>query len=75
MINLERNNEALFKIAAKLRILRLKAGLRQKTVTDDLGLNIGQIETAKKNVTLTTLERFCSYYGLTLDEFFSDIDL
>lgn len=75
MINLERNNEALFKIAAKLRILRLKAGLRQKTVTDDLGLNIGQIETAKKNVTLTTLERLCSYYGLTLDEFFSDIDL
>lgn len=75
MINLERNEEALQKIAAKLRLLRRKAGLLQKTVSKETGLNMGHIEGAKQNITLTTLERLCSYYDLTLDEFFKDIDI
>lgn len=75
MINLERNNDALQKIAAKLRLLRRKAGLLQKSVSAETGLNMGHIEGARKNITLTTLQRLCDYYGLTLKEFFSDIDL
>lgn len=75
MINLERNNEALIMIAAKFRILRRKAGLAQKTVVKDTGLNIGNIEAARSNINITTLERLCRYYGLTLEEFFEDIDL
>lgn len=75
MINLERNIEALEKIAAKLRLLRRKAGLQQKTVSDETGLNIGHFETARKNITLSSLERLCDYYGITLKEFFKDIDL
>lgn len=75
MINLERNNDALQKIAAKLRLLRRKAGLLQKSVSAETGLNMGHIEGAQKNITLTTLQRLCDYYGLTLKEFFKDIDL
>lgn len=75
MINLERNNEALLKIAAKFRILRRKKGLAQKAVSKDTGLNIGNIEAARLNMNITTLERLCRYYGLTLEEFFDDIDL
>lgn len=75
MINLERNNEALYKIAAKFRILRRKAGLDQKTVSKAVGYNIGEIETARINITINSLERLCTYYGVTLDEFFEDIDL
>lgn len=57
MLDLERNNEILQKIAAKLRLLRRKAGLLQKTVSAETGLNMGHLEGARKNVTLTTLER------------------
>ena len=75
MLDLERNNEILQKIAAKLRLLRRKAGLLQKTVSAETGLNMGRVEGARKNVTLTTLERLCEYYYITLDEFFKDIDI
>ena len=68
MLDLERNNEILQKIAAKLRLLRRKAGLLQKTVSAETGLNMGHLEGARKNVTLTTLERWCEYYNITLDE-------
>ena len=75
MINLERNEDALYKIAAKLRLLRRKAELKQITVTKDTGLNISNIEAAKKNINITSLELLCRYYGVTLDEFFDDMDL
>ena len=51
MLDLERNNEILQKIAAKLRLLRRKAGLLQKTVSAETGLNMGHLEGARKNVT------------------------
>lgn len=47
----------------------------QKTVSAETGLNMGHLEGARKNVTLTTLERLCEYYNITLDEFFKDIDI
>ncbi len=75
MINLERNNDVLLKIAAKFRILRRKAGLAQKAVAKDTGLNIGNIEAARSNINITSLELLCRYYGVTLDEFFDDMDL
>lgn len=75
MINLERNEDALRKIAAKLRILRRNAELKQKEVSKETGLNIGNIEAAKINPNITSLEVLCRYYGLTLEEFFDDIDL
>lgn len=75
MINLERNEDALRKIAAKFRLLRRKAELKQKDVAKETGLNIGNIEAARINLNLTSLEVLCRYYGLTLEEFFDDIDL
>ena len=47
MLDLERNNEILQKIAAKLRLLRRKAGLLQKTVSAETGLNMGHLEGAR----------------------------
>lgn len=75
MIEQERLNEVLLKIGAKFRILRRKTGLDQKSVAKATGLNIGNIEAARSNINITTLERLSKYYGLTLDEFFDDIDL
>ena len=68
-------NDALLKIGAMFRILRRKAGLTQRAVSKDTGFNIGHIEAGKKNINITTLEYLCNYYGLTLKEFFDDINL
>lgn len=75
MLEPQQTDEILLKIAAKLRLLRRKAGLLQKTVSAETGLNMGHLEGARRNVTLTTLERICAYYGITLDEFFKDIEI
>lgn len=47
----------------------------RKQYRAETGLNMGHLEGARKNVTLTTLERLCEYYNITLDEFFKDIDI
>lgn len=75
MKNSERSSEALKKIAAKLRILRRDAGLGQKEVSAATGLNIGRLEAGSRNITLSTLNRLCEYYGTTIKEFFRDVDL
>lgn len=75
MINQERLNYALLKIAAKFRILRRKSGKTQREVTKETGQNIGKIEAGKLNINISTLQLLCKYYGLTLEEFFDDIGL
>lgn len=70
----ERNNEVLLKIGAKFRILRRKTGATQQEVAKATGLNIGNIEAARSNMNVTTLEWLCAYYGLTLEAFFDDIE-
>lgn len=75
MLNEKRLNDALLLIGSKFRILRRKTGFTQKKVTQDTGLNIGNIEAARTNINITTIERLCDYYGVTINEFFEDIDL
>ncbi len=67
-----RNNEALCKIAAKLKTLRKPTGKLQKEITQETGMNIGDFESAATNLSVSTLERLCCYYGLTLAEFFDE---
>ena len=75
MISQERLDNALLKIAFKLRILRRKLGQTQREVSKATGQNIGNIEAGKLNIIISTLDLLCKYYGLTLVEFFDDIDL
>lgn len=75
MISQERLDNALLKIAFKLRILRRKLGQTQREVSKATGQNIGNIEAGKLNINISTLDLLCKYYGLTLVEFFDDIDL
>lgn len=75
MISQERLDNALLKIAFKLRILRRKLGQTQREASKATGQNIGNIEAGKLNINISTLDLLCKYYGLTLVEFFDDIDL
>lgn len=63
------------KIAARLKELRKNAGKTQAMAAADMGLTIGSIEAARKDITLSSLEKLCSYYGVTLAEFFEEMEL
>jgi transcriptional regulator with XRE-family HTH domain len=61
----------LKEIARQLRQLREKHNLSQEDVYNDTGINISRIESAKANISVSTLDALCKYYDLTLKEFFS----
>lgn len=63
------------KIARRLKELRKKAGILQVTAAKEMGLNIGSIEAARKDISISSLEKFCRYYGVTLEEFFEGLEL
>lgn len=56
-------------IAGRLKELRIAKGVSQETVYEDTGIHIGKIETARYNITVSTLSRLCNYYGITLKSF------
>ena len=57
-------------IAGRLKELRAKKGVSQEIVYEDTGVHIDKIETARYNITVSTLSKLCNYYGITLKEFF-----
>lgn len=63
------------KIAARLKELRKNAGILQPKAAQDMGLNIGSIEAANKDISISSLEKLCRYYGVTLEEFFEGLEL
>lgn len=68
-----RDTVLLQAIAGRLKELRAARGKSQEVVYEDTGVHIGKIETAKYNLTVSTLSRLCTYYGITLKEFFDGI--
>ena len=65
-----RDTMLLEAIASRLKALRVAKGVSQETVYEDTGIHIGKIETARYNITVSTLSKLCNYYGITLKEFF-----
>lgn len=59
-------------IAKKVKALREKdkRGLTQEAFYNDTGIHIGRIESGASNISVSTLEAVCRYFGLTLEQFF-----
>lgn len=66
-----KSDDLLRKIALKTKELREKKGVTQEDFYNDTGIHIGRIETLKRNVSVTTVEEICQYFGISLGEFFS----
>lgn len=72
---LQRRDDAMLQaIAARLKELRARTGLKQIEVAKQTGQNIGRMEAAKSNLTISSLEKICLFYGVSLEEFFDDIE-
>lgn len=65
-----RDEVLLEKIALRLKALREKKGVSQETVYHETEIHIARIEAVKVNITVSTLSKLCSYFDITLSEFF-----
>lgn len=70
-----KNTKLLKNIALRIKELREQKGITQEDFYNDTGINIGRIERAINNVSITTLAKICNYFDITLKEFFKkDMD-
>lgn len=70
-----RNDEDLRKIIERLKALRREAGVTQREMREQTGLHVSEIEAGRKNISITSLDRICLYFHLTLEEFFEGLEL
>jgi transcriptional regulator with XRE-family HTH domain len=69
-----RDNKLLQKIAIVIKELRDEKGVSQEEVYNDINIHIGRIETAKANLTVSTLAALCKYFKITLSDFHKKIE-
>ena len=65
----------LRQIMDRLRGLRKTRGLTQDAVFEDTSVDIKYYESRLTNLSITTIAILCSYYEVTLEEFFKGINL
>lgn len=68
-----RNQELLLKIALRIKQLRELKGISQEIMYMDTQIHVARIETAKVNISVSTLDAICRYFGITLSEFFQSL--
>lgn len=72
----QRRDDAMLQaIAAKLKELRAKTGMTQLAVAKKTGQNIGRMEAARSNMTISSLEKTCQFYEISLEDFFDRIEI
>jgi transcriptional regulator with XRE-family HTH domain len=69
-----RDTILLKKIAITLKALREERKLTQEDVFIDTNIHIGRIETARANISISTLAYICKYFKISLSDFFIIID-
>lgn len=68
-----RNQELLIRIAVRIKQLRESKGVSQEIMYMDTQIHVARIETAKVNISVSTLDAICRYFDITLSEFFAGI--
>jgi transcriptional regulator with XRE-family HTH domain len=69
-----RDKKLLQKIALVIKELRNKGELSQEDVYNDTNIHIGRIETAKANLSVSTLSALCKYFKIPLSEFHKKVE-
>jgi transcriptional regulator with XRE-family HTH domain len=57
-----------------IKQLREERGLTQEDVYNDTGIHIARIETAKVNISISTLQALTVYFEISLENFFKRMD-
>ena len=69
-----RNKVLLKKIALTFKSLRLERAMTQEDVYFETNIHIGRIETARANVSISTIAELCTYFKISLVDFFKQVD-
>lgn len=69
-----KNDILLKKVAIRIKELRQKNNITQEDFYNDTNIHVGRIERGKLNITVSTLDYICKYFGITLQEFFENFD-
>lgn len=64
----------LLELASRVREIRTRAGVTQEQVYEDTNIHIGRIETGKFNISINTLYRICTYFKISVKDFFEKIN-
>lgn len=59
-------------IAMRCKELRTEKGVSQAEMSNDTGINIGRIETAERDISVSTLKKLCDYFEVSILEFFKE---
>ncbi len=65
-----RNTILLKKIALCIKQLREQKNATQEDVYIDTNIHIGRIETARCNISVSTLAALCKYFKISMSDFF-----
>ncbi|MBL7718318.1 MAG: helix-turn-helix transcriptional regulator [Flavipsychrobacter sp.] len=68
-----RDEQLLKDIALRVKALREGSGFSQEEVYNATEIHVARIETAKVNVTISTLAKLCDFFEISLAEFFKPI--
>lgn len=63
-----RDQKLLAAIAARIKELRIKRNITLEAFYNDTGIHLARIEASQGNVTVSTLNQICKYFGLSLEE-------
>ncbi|HWY10311.1 MAG TPA: helix-turn-helix transcriptional regulator [Bacteroidia bacterium] len=65
-----RNKAFISSVAERLKEVREQKGFTQEIVVYDTGINIGRIESGRRDISLTTIKALCDYYEISVQDFF-----
>lgn len=65
-----KNTKLLKGISVRIKELRVIHGVTQEEFYNDNGINIGRIERAINDLSVSTLERICEYFNISIKDFF-----
>jgi transcriptional regulator with XRE-family HTH domain len=57
------------KVVDKIKKLRQQNGVTLEQFYNDTNIHLSRIESAKTNISISTLNAICKYFNLTLSEF------
>lgn len=63
------DKQLIDKIIARIRRLRNQHGTTLQEFYNDTGTHLARIESQKRDIPISTLQRISKYFGLTLSEF------
>lgn len=69
-----RDEKLLKKIALRIKALREENGITQEVFYNDTSINIGRVERAKRDISMTTLSAICKYFKISITEFFEGVE-